>query len=302
MLYVILYAAAAFLALALGAMAYLGWQSSIKPAPYDVMFEVKQPTDGRGFQLAERLVLLEGALNFRDLGGYATADGRRLAWGKVYRSDELSRLTQNDMAAIRALGIRLLCDLRSYPEVRKRPDRVPEGVVYRHTPIFAKDSLGPLRELLMRHRLDAACKRHYRRAIIDKGALALGVALKLAADPANLPLVLHCGGGKDRTGLAAALLLQICRVPRETIVADYSLTNLCAEKVLASARQAFKASNPPPGLKVEQLYPLFSARPELIEHALGHIEMMYGSVDGYLRGPAGLTDEDMDAIRRNLLM
>ncbi len=297
--HLILYACAVLSAVALGVAAYLTWQSSIAPAPYEVMFELRQPA-GR-FEAARRLVPLEGAANFRDLGGYATADGRCLAWGKVYRSDELCRLTDRDVAAIRERGIRLFCDLRGYPEVRQRPDRVPEGVTYRHVPVFASDPVASLREVLMRHELDAACKRHYRRAIIDKGAPALGTALKLAADPANLPLVLHCGGGKDRTGLAAALLLHICGVPRGTIVADYSLTNLAVEKVIESMREGAHASKLFPGLRIEQLYPLLSARPALIEYALAYIDRAYGSLDKYLRGPAALTDDDLDAIRRNLL-
>jgi protein-tyrosine phosphatase len=363
---VVLYFVALVLALILVAAVYLWWQSSIKPAPYDVMFEVRegepvrisrdadgwlvtpadglQPTtlrlgtspqmldtasavsfvngryhapvpprplrryffeidfeDGRTLPSAERVLPLEGAVNFRDLGGYDTTDGRRVAWGRVYRSDELYRLTDADRVMIRELGVKLIVDLRSDSEVADRPDRAPEGVAYRRMPVYGRNPIGALRILFVRHRLDPAFKRLYRDTIIDEGAPVFGDVLRLVADPTNLPLVWHCTSGKDRTGIAAALLLHICGVPRDTIIVDYTLTNLYADKFLAVLREAFSAIRTPPGVKIEQLYPFLSARPELIEHAFAHIESTYGSVDDYLRGPVGLTAGDLAAIRRNLL-
>ncbi len=363
----ILYVVAAFVALMIGLSIYLWWQSRVKPASYELMFEVRdgepirvsraddgwivtpsdgvRPTalrtgvspdtlgaartltpaggsyhvaeelrrleryffeveleDGRTYQTAERVLPLESAVNFRDLGGYETTDGRRTAWGKVYRADETSRLTDDDVTIIRNLGIRTFCDLRTFGEVEHHPDRVPEGITYRHMPIFARNPIGRRHVLFGRHRLDLSFKQLYRSAIIDQGAPVLGALLKLVADPENLPLLMHCTSGKDRTGVASALLLHICRVPREMIIVDYSLTNLSAEKSLLFIRQAFSPSRPFPGLRVEQFYPLFSARPELIEHAFAHIETTYGSIDEYLHGPVGLTDEDIEAIRQNLLV
>jgi protein-tyrosine phosphatase len=362
----ILLALLIFLALITVLALYLRWQASIKPAPYDVMFEVRDSEalrvkrdsggwrvmstnsakpvslrtgidprtlatrhdltpiehgyaaaadlhphkryffeieldDGQTIRTAERILPLQGAVNFRDLGGYMTTDGRRVAWGKVYRSDALNHLTENDRAILSELGIKLVCDLRSYPEVEQGPDRLTESITYRHMPIFAQDPLGRARALLMRHRYDAMFKWVYRAHIIDTGAPVLGALLKLAANPDNLPLVIHCMGGKDRTGVASALFLHICGVPRDTIVRDYSLTNLSIERILAVIREAFATRRPTLGFKVEQTYPLLSARPELIETAFAHIEATYGSVDAYLRRAAGLTDDDMAAIRRNLL-
>jgi protein-tyrosine phosphatase len=141
----------------------------------------------------------------------------------------------------------------------------------------------------------------YRRYLDECGPV-WGQVLRLASSPASLPLVFHCTGGKDRTGVAAALLLHICGVPRETIILDYSLTNLSAEKFLSGLREVFSATRLPPGLRLEQYYPLLSARPELIEQAFAHIEAKYGSIDQYLKGPAGLSVRDLEAIRQNLLI
>jgi protein-tyrosine phosphatase len=257
--------------------------------------------DGRSVQTAERILPLEGPANFRDLGGYPAANGQRVAWGRVYRSDELHVLTPGDEAFLRDLGIRLICDLRSHAEVARRPDRVPRGIAYVHIPVYAREPFGQARVVLSRHRLDALLDRLYRAAIIDRGAAALGQALRMAADPANLPLVFHCTGGKDRAGVISALLLHICGVPRATIVADYSLTNLAAGRFLASIREAVRGSRPVPGFRVEQLYPLLSARPALIERALAIVDERYGSLDAYLRGPAELSMGEIEAIRRSLL-
>jgi protein-tyrosine phosphatase len=300
----------AFVVILAGLTVYLTWQASIPPAAYDVMFAVQEVepdephtvrlANGRTLELEGRRLPLEGAENFRDLGGYRTADGRRVAWGKVYRANDLSRLTAADWELIRSLGIKLVCDLRSHSEVRRRPDRAPVGIQYRHLPVFPRDPILHRHVIFQRHRLDLHMRRMYRDAIIDNGAPALGALLRLAADPANLPLVFHCTGGKDRTGIAAALLLHACGVPRRTIIADYTLTNRAIEKVLTGIRRQMK-SRRPPGLRLEQMYPLFSARAELIEYAFAHIEQTYGSLDAYLRGPAGLSDPELQAIRDNLL-
>mgnify|MGYP001056332564 CR=1 FL=1 len=293
-----LYVTFAILVLALSLGVYLAWQSSLKPAPFDVMFEVRETGDT---EISGRIVPLDGSANFRDLGGYRTSVGALTAWRRVFRSDDLSRLSDDDLTQIQSLGVRTICDLRSYPELRARPDRIPAGVEYVHIPIFTIDPIGRWRVLLMRHRLDALLKSLYRTSIIDRGAPAVGQALRLVADRAKLPLVIHCTGGKDRAGVVSALLLHVCGVPREMIVADYSLTNRSVEKFMAGIKESFSATTPPPGLKLEQMYPLLSARPELIEHAFSHIEATYSSVDAYLLGPAGLTEEELAAIRLNLL-
>jgi protein-tyrosine phosphatase len=278
---------------------YLWWQSSIKPAPFHVMFAVRH---GEGSQVDERIIPLEGATNFRDLGGYETVDGRFLAWGRVYRSASLTNLTASDLNTLLERGIHLICDLRTYTEVKEKPDKVPQGVTYRHMPVFPKDPIGIMGVVFRRHKLVSIFDRMYRHSIIDNGAIALGNLLKLFTDMDNLPILFHCTSGKDRTGVASALLLYILGVDRETIVADYSLTNLSIERVLENIRVAFSASRPPPGLKLEQMYPILSARPEIIEQAFEYIENNYGSIDRYLRGPVGMNDADFEAIRCNLLV
>lgn len=281
------------------AMIYLRWQASIPLLPESVLFEVR---DHDPMTRAERRVLpLDGAHNVRDTGGYVAADGRHVAWGRVYRADALHQLTARDQAMLRERGIRLVVDLRTVGEVRRGPDRLPDGIAYQHLPVFERDPLGRGRAILQRHRLDVLFQRMYRTHIIDRGAPVLGTVLRRAADATNLPLLVHCTGGKDRTGIVIALLLHILGVPRATIVADYSLTNRAIEPLLASLRTGQVRQLAWLGIRLEHFYPLLSARPALLEGALDYIDQTYGSVDAYLRGPVGLGEADIAAIRENVM-
>jgi len=286
------------------AVAYTGsgYRASAVPRPDRRYFYEVELANGQVYRSAERWLPLQGTANFRDLGGYTGAEGKRVAWGRVFRSDDLSRLTAADLAVLKGLGLRTICDLRHNDELKSRPDRVPEGCTYRHIPVFPEDPIGRMRVLFARQQIEPAFKKMYRKSIIDEGAPALGEALRLVANPANLPLLLHCTTGKDRTGISSALLLHICGVPRETIIADYSLTNVFIQKFIELIRDTVLKHNIIPGFKLEQTYPLLSARPANIERAFAYIEAEYGSVDAYLRGPVGLREEEIEAIRRNLLV
>jgi protein-tyrosine phosphatase len=207
---------------------------------------------------------------------------------------------EQDWALLDDLGVRLVCDLRSPKEIEKRPNRLPGEMLSLNIPVYLDNPIRLRTILFSRHRLDQKFQGFYRHTIIDHGAAALGKLLRLAAEPANLPILFHCTAGKDRTGIAAALFLHICQVPRSIILADYSLTNLSIEDFLDYYRRKAMSKRKIPGLKLEQLYPLFSARPQLLEQALTYIEDVYGSVDAYLMGPAGLTVRECMAIRENL--
>ena len=107
--------------------------------------------DGHRHIIAERTLPLTGESNFRDVGGYRTADGHTVRWGRVYRAGSLAELTEADVAYLGRLGLRLSCDLRSPAEMENHPDRLPPGAVARSTPIAAE--VGRLRRLVTLFRL-----------------------------------------------------------------------------------------------------------------------------------------------------
>lgn len=178
----------------------------------------------------ERRIALEGAINFRDLGGYPTRDGRRIAWGRLYRSDALCSLSASDLERIEALGLRTVCDLRSEEERGRRPNRLPEQgrtrtVAVGFMPHGARDvwdaiSRGELgAESAAQHMLG-----HYS-AFVETHACHFASLIDTLLQAEALPALIHCASGKDRTGFGVAAILLALGVSRETILSDYIISD-----------------------------------------------------------------------------
>lgn len=245
-----------------------------------------------------RLIPLEGASNFRDLGGYQTTDGRTVRRGLIYRAGSLARLTDADHAKLTALGLKYVCDLRSDQEVRNLPDRLPQGVRHEHLAIFNENEsrVGVKALLFRRHELDRVIAESYTDFMLKEKPQVFGAALRRLADPANLPAVFHCTAGKDRTGIVAALLLMLLGVPDETIIADYSLTNLFYPQIRA-ATEPLADRLKPLRLTIDDLQPLMTADPVNMREMLAFIRREYGGIEGYLTGPAGLEPAILETLR-----
>jgi protein-tyrosine phosphatase len=170
----------------------------------------------------DRKLTLSGCVNFRDLGGYPGAEGRRIRWRRLFRADGLSRLDAADCALLADLGLTTVIDLRTLGEVEER-GRFPEdafAVEYHHLPLT--DVLPPTDEL-ERYDEPAFVTTRYRH-LFTQGSTSLSRAITVLAEPDALPAVFHCSAGKDRTGILAALVLGFLGVPREVIVEDYALS------------------------------------------------------------------------------
>jgi protein-tyrosine phosphatase len=250
--------------------------------------------------VAERTLPLSGGVNFRDVGGYGTVDGRAVRWGQVYRAGSLAELTDDDVAYLGRLGVRLSCDLRSAEEVDKRPDRLPPGATPLHRPIAAE--VGRLRQMFtlfrLRHRIRELLQNAYT-VMLDQNGAIFAEIIRLAADPANRPLVVHCTAGKDRTGLAVALLLLSLGVPEETVIADYTLSNNAFDVLSGRMRPEMERLYSL-GFDEVQLRPFLLAQAETLAGALAHLRRQYGSVEGYLQA-AGVENEDIERLRDSLL-
>jgi protein-tyrosine phosphatase len=303
LLTVVLAAGGVLLAAVLAAIGLIIWQATVRPYTFEELFvlpdEALLPMENERGE--PRVVPLEGGINFRDLGGYETEDGRRVRWGQVYRSARLSELTDGDVARIAALGIHTVVDFRQSEDAGEYPDRLPEGVDYQHMPVFEDAPMSHRRALLNRHRLLDAFAGVYVNHVVERGAPAFGDLIRLLADESHLPLVFHCTVGKDRTGVAAALVLRALGVPRETVVNDYLLTNHLAQVFIDEVDAQVRERNTRL-IAAEQLYPLMAASPRLIGAALDHIDTRYGGVEPYLRQRAGLSDDTLDRLREVLLV
>ena len=257
--------------------------------------------DGQSLIAAERILPLEGAFNFRDIGGYRTTDGHTVRWGQVFRSSQLTGLTDDDLIYLSGLGIQLVCDFRGAEEAAAAPDRLPAENAPDLLSLPIAVDTKPMLGAMMSGDADMLNQKVIETIFwaVDNEASTFGQMLTALADPAALPAVVHCAGGKDRAGIATALLLAALGVPDETIVADFSLSNLAYDDMMAimTSNPRLAALNLPP----EILAAYVITDPAWMEAALAHIKDTYGSVEDYLRSEAGVDDATLEALRANLL-
>ena len=251
--------------------------------------------------------LVEGSVNFRDLGGHAASGGLAVRRGAVYRSGTLSRLTDAGVGQLSRLGVRLVLDLRTTAEVAARPDRLPAPPPrVLHQPVgdgdrsvatlmgqLAAGNAAPVREALAGGGGERLMLEGARRMVADPEARAAwAVAIRELGKPGSLPAVVHCTGGKDRTGVAAALVLLAVGVHRESAIEDYLLSN----QYLATFARVVRD-----GIEPELLRPVVEVRRQYIETSLEEVDRRYGSLDGYLHRGLGLDDAALHRLREALL-
>ncbi len=249
---------------------------------------------------------LEGTLNLRDLGGYPGLGGRTVRWGLVFRSDALHALTDADRDALRRIGLRVIYDLRKAHERARQPTALTVDHGHRdvHLPVDDDPMAEPGRDL-MDQILDGTLPEADDAYVIDiyasvllKGAAAYGRLLTHLTEDGGLPALFHCAAGKDRTGIAAALLLSVLGVDEETILDDYELTNIYrSNRRIEELRPLIESA----GVDVEKVRPFLSARRPVMEATLRHLHDDHGGVEPYLLGPAGVSASTLARLRDLLL-
>jgi hydroxymethylglutaryl-CoA lyase len=258
---------------------------------------------GEAVIVGERRPPVEGAPNFRDLGGYETGDGRRVKWGQVFRSSNLGRLTDKGLAFIGRLGIRLVCDLRTEAESVKLPNRFPDtgDVLYRRRSIqHAGFEPTAVFERIRNGDYDWISEEFMLQGYIESIECFPHVWAHLMRDLARAdrrPLVFHCTGGKDRTGVGAALLLLALGVPRATVIDDYGLS----DKFNAEVRKAINDHLRPLGVDIATVEPYFTAPPGRLQAFLDYLTDRYGSAVEYFATKAGVDEAAIRRLRDELL-
>jgi protein-tyrosine phosphatase len=261
-----------------------------------------------------RQVQLEGQHNFRDIGGYETADGHTVKWGQIYRSGELPHLTDEDVATLEDLDLRTVVNFLLPEEIEQNgPDRLPEGVREIPLPIYG-ESAGELTMVAQNairsgqfEKLPPEMNPEFHRLLLVEGREEYAALLREAADPANRPLAFHCSHGVHRSGTATAVLLSALGVPWETIRDDYLLTNeYRAEEVVATLAKikqmvAEKNGVAPESIDMSNVEAFYILEGSYIDGTLEQAVADYGSMDEYIREGLGLSDEEIERLKNQLL-
>lgn len=244
-----------------------------------------------------RLVHLQGALNFRDIGGYATTDGHKIATGKVYRSADISKLTDADLAELDRRHIRTVIDFRGRKESAAAPDRLPAGADYTLAPA-GSDSLPDTKKLAAQLGSDSFLLNFYTRTE-HFGPRYRPLFQKLLAQEDAAATLYHCTGGRDRTGMATALLLHLLGVPHETIEADFVASNVYLKPMENRMFQGVAAAS---GKTPEQIREAFRLRPELLHAMFSAIERQYGSLDAFYSKELGIGEAEKATLRKKFVI
>lgn len=252
----------------------------------------------------------EGGCNFRDLGGYAAADGRRIKHGVLFRSGVMAYLTPNDQQRIADMGITMVCDLRRSDERAEEPTRWPESAATKFFTWDDEPDMEQQGELSWNNaagpeQAHETMVRLYRRMPIWLENRLRGVFDYLIQG--QVPLLFHCAAGKDRTGLTAALIMHSLGVERETILLDYQLTNHAVDLVEFLHRHKHAgmglsdAENPLNQIPADIRDTLVKADVAFLSAALEQIELDFGSIDNFLHQRFAVTPAVREQLQAMLL-
>lgn len=253
----------------------------------------------------ERVLSFQGGCNFRDIGGYRTQHGSSTRWGKVYRAGVLTYFTEEDHAPLTNLQVRAICDLRRADEREREPTRWPHANVNGLS--WDDGEVTPTIRRLSANRPQTA-EGMFDTMVALYRSLPAWMATRIggmfsAIAQGDVPLIVHCAAGKDRTGVAVAVLLRSLGVPEQTVIEDYLLTNTSGnfEEFIRSRYQAQlgvgDSHSPLLSMPEEMRHVLFSADAAFLEAAFEEI----GEVEGYLTRTAGVSAQTLDRVRKALL-
>lgn len=233
--------------------------------------------DSASVRMVDQELRLPGFVNSRDLGGWQRVGGSRTAFGRVVRSSTPATLGDGDRAAVRRAGLISVVDLRSTAEIRAVPHPLARHTGYRHRPLIDEttDSADDTAR--------AASLGEVYRFSLTRNAAAIAAVMTAIAEAPPGPLLVCCSAGKDRTGMVAALLLQLAGVTREGIGQDYALS----APVAAAGQQSAARFDPA------------SCDPEHIYQLTDHLDGQFGGPRAYLE-QLGLTDREIDALADRL--
>ncbi len=249
--------------------------------------------------------------NLRDLGGWPTHDGGRVVRGRLFRSTDLFALSDGDLAAFEALGIRSVYDLRTAVERTQQPDRIPAGTDYVVADVM-KDATGAAPARLFSLLADAKAAEAalgdgraaalfadgYRQiAALPSARAAYRLLFTGIAPDAGRPALFHCTTGKDRTGWAAAAILMLLGVDDDLVMEEYLLTNAQLLPSLKPEFDAFEEQGGDPSL----LHDVLGVQPRYLAAARDTMRAEFGTIEGYFGAGLGIDAAAQESLRSSLV-
>jgi protein-tyrosine phosphatase len=248
--------------------------------------------------LARRHIPLDGAHNVRDLGGYPSRLGGTVRWDRLFRADRLDGLTPTDLDVIAGLELAVVYDLRTSEEREEAPDGLPSL----HVPILSR-VVANLADLdfasIVDHDHGVRFMTDVCIGMLRHAARELGGIVFTLADPARTPMMFHCTAGKDRTGVVAAVILEVLGVDRESVLDDFELTARYHRPEAGSAAFQRLLGR---GIGPEAASGLMGAPRSMMADTLTVLDEEYGGVDRYLIEQGGVERDALESIRTSLLV
>ena len=270
-----------------------------------VIAPVNLPPEQRA---AHRLLQFEGIANFRDLGGYHTADNRRVKWGKLYRSGSFDKTSRSDLKSLESLNLSTLIDFRSSAEKDEEPSVLPEPPGFRVVEIPTLDDgnkamVGEIMERIESGNFEGfdpnAAMLEANRQFANKFTPQFNEFIHLVLNEQGKPMVWHCSAGKDRTGFAAAILLRILGVRQETVMADYMESKshaLAGRKNDIRLLRLFKGDE-----AADKLTIMMGVEESWLSAAFNEIDQRWGDFDSYVTDGLQLSPASVEQLRSTLL-
>lgn len=249
----------------------------------------------------------DGLYNFRDIGGHITLDGNRMKTGVLFRSDELSRLSVSDMEKLDHLGIKLICDLRTLNEQKSKPNKITNKQIkivhysiYDQSQEFTRFEF--FKYLVSKSNsidFEGIMKEMYRNMAFSSNNEIRGV-IQAVTNEEHVPALIHCTGGKDRTGFISAIIQLTVGVPYKTVMKDYLYSNeLIGPRMKKIERfirimSLFQATP-------ERIKPILEVREEYLDEVYAEIMHKYGNIETYLSKACNIPEESLIRFKSLLL-
>lgn len=237
--------------------------------------------------LAERHLPMTGGYNFRDLGGFKTTNGKYVKWGKVFRSDDLNKLTDADLKYLNSIPLISIIDFRSPSEIKLSPDKMPRSTRNNYAFSITPGNLSSIDDIknMTTDQINNTMKSINQMLVTDSSSIAqYRLYFDLLQDEAETPLMFHCSAGKDRTGMGAALFLYSLGVDEKTILNDY----LSSNKYLGDKYKPILIQHP-------NLKPLLEVDESFLKAGIEQIKKDHGSIENYL---TNILNVDLNKMRQ----